>query len=252
MKTVAYTRVSKIDQDLKNQRYEILEYINRYNNIHTDHKIPQIDEFIEIEVSSRRNEKQRRIDELKNILESGDTLIVTELSRLGRSTIEVLTIIEHLISRNIRIIAIKQKIDTVENDMTSKIMINMFCIMSELERDLISLRTKEALAAKKAQGIKLGLPKGTVLRSKFDKCRTDIIAYLNLGLNAAQIAEKLGLTSALQLRKYIAKHDLKKVAKEVGIGYDIKLTTNDNNITNISKPRMNTHEQHGSRVAQLI
>jgi DNA invertase Pin-like site-specific DNA recombinase len=250
MKTVAYTRVSKIDQDLKNQRYEILEYINRYNNIHTDHKIPQIDEFIEIEVSSRRNEKQRRIDELKNLLESGDTLIVTELSRLGRSTIEVLTIIEHLISRNIRIIAIKQKIDTVENDMTSKIMINMFCIMSELERDLISLRTKEALAAKKAQGVQIGWQKGRPRKSKFDNYRSDIMAYLNLGLSIPKIAEKLGF-SAFNLRKYIVKHDLKKVAKDVGIGYDIKLTTNDN-ITNITTPRMNDNEQHGSRLAEFI
>jgi DNA invertase Pin-like site-specific DNA recombinase len=247
MKTIAYTRVSKIDQDLKNQRHEILEYVNRYNNIHTDHKIPQIDNFIEIEVSSRKNEKQRRIDELKKLLESGDTLIVTELSRLGRSTIEVLTIIEHLISRNIRIIAIKQKIDTLENDMTSKIMINMFCMMAELERDLISLRTKEALAAKKAQGIKLGLPKGTILRSKFDKHRKEIISYLNFGLSTPKIAEKLNLTSALQLRKYITKHDLKKVARETNIGYDLKLKVNET-----IAPRMGSNEQHGSKLAEFI
>ena len=87
-KILAYIRASSDKQDVKNQRYEILEY-GRREQIH-------IDEFIEITISSRQNSRQRRIEELKEKLETGDTLIVTELSRLGRSTGEVILLITSL------------------------------------------------------------------------------------------------------------------------------------------------------------
>lgn len=101
-------------------------------------------------------------------LEDADTLIVTELSRLGRSTTEVIGLVNELIKKQVRVIAIKRNLDIKQHDITSKVMITLFSLFSELERDLISLRTKEALASKKAQGIQLGKPKGTVQKSKFD------------------------------------------------------------------------------------
>jgi DNA invertase Pin-like site-specific DNA recombinase len=90
------------------------------------------------------------------ILGETDTLLVTELSRLGRSTAEVIALVNALIERNIRLITIKQNLDIHQQDMNSKIIITLFSLFSELERDLISLRTKEALSAKKAQGQLLG------------------------------------------------------------------------------------------------
>src|SRR5436305_2084617 len=119
----------------------------------------------------RRKSKvtQRRIDEVLQTLADSDTLIVTELSRLGRSTAEVITLINELVARSIRVIVLKQNLDINQHDMNSKIIITLFSLFAELERDLLSLRTKEALAAKKIQGITLGKPKGTVQASQFDK-----------------------------------------------------------------------------------
>ena len=100
-----------------------------------------------------------------------DVLIATELSRLGRSTTEVITIINELLKQGVRVILTKQNLDMKlhEQDMTSKILLTLFSLFAELERDLISIRTKEALASKKAQGIQLGKPRGTIQKSMYDK-----------------------------------------------------------------------------------
>jgi DNA invertase Pin-like site-specific DNA recombinase len=122
------------------------------------------------------------------MLEATDTLIVTELSRLGRSTAEVIALVNALVERNIRLIAIKQNLDISRQDMNSKIIITLFSLFSERERDLISLRTREALAAKKAQGRPLGKPKGTLQKSKFDQDVARIKELLGYGLSVRKIA----------------------------------------------------------------
>src|SRR5438477_1898358 len=159
-KTIAYIRASTDKQDLNNQKLEILEFARK--------KELKVNEFVEITISSRKTSKQRRIDEVLQRLVDSDVLIVTELSRLGRSTAEVIALINELVARNIRIIILKQNLDIHQHDMNSKIVITLFSLFAELERDLMSLRTKEALAAKKQQGITLGKPKGTIQKSKFD------------------------------------------------------------------------------------
>lgn len=93
--------------------------------------------------------------------------------------------------------------------MNSKIIITLFSLFSELERDLISLRTKEALASKKAQGIKLGKPKGTLQKSKFDKDIERIQELLSYGLSVRKIARVLGYTNHIGLNTYIKKRSLK-------------------------------------------
>lgn len=153
-KTIAYLRASTDKQDRTTQKLEILEWAHK-NEM-------KIDAFIEITMSSRKTSKQRRIDEVLSTLADSDILIVTELSRLGRSTPEVITLINELVARDIRVIILKQNLDISQHDMNSKIAITLFSLFAELERDLISLRTKEALAAKKLQGVKLGKPKGTI------------------------------------------------------------------------------------------
>lgn len=198
MKTYAYIRVSTDKQDANNQRLEILEYARRHDL--------KVNEFIEITISSRQTSKERRIDELVSRLQTGDTLIVSELSRLGRSTGDVINLIKELAARTIRVIAIKQNIDiNGDRDMTSKIIVTIFSLLAELERDLISLRTKEALAGRKRKGVQLGKPKGTIQKSKFDKDRQKIEELLGYGVSVRKIANVLGYGSHRGLNLYINK-----------------------------------------------
>jgi len=201
-KIVAYLRASTDKQDLSHQKLEILEFARR-QELH-------VDEYLELTVSSRKTSKQRRIDELVQMLEETDTLIVTELSRLGRSTAEVIGLVNALVERNIRLIAIKQNLDISRQDMNSKIIITLFSLFAELERDLISLRTREALAAKKAQGQPLGKPKGTLQKSKFDQDVARIKELLGYGLSVRKIAKVLGYSSHIALNTYINKRGLRE------------------------------------------
>ena len=200
-KTIAYIRTSTDKQDLNNQKLEIFEYARR-NQL-------EVDDFIQMSISSRRTSKERRIDEMVAALDGADTLIVTELSRLGRSTAEVIGLVNELIQKQVRVIAIKQSLDIKHHDMTSKVMITLFSLFSELERDLISLRTKEALANKKAQGIQLGKPKGTIQKSKFDKDHERIKELLALGLSVRKIANLLGFSNHIGLNTYVKKRNLR-------------------------------------------
>jgi len=204
-KTIAYLRASTDKQDLSHQKLEILEFARR-QGLH-------VDEYVEITISSRKTSKQRRIDELMQMLNETDVLIVTELSRLGRSTAEVIAIVNALVERNIRLIMIKQNLDIHRQDMNSKIMITLFSLFAELERDLISHRTKEALAAKKTQGQLLGKPKGTLQKSKFDNEVGRIEELLGHGLSVRKIAKLLGYSNHIGLNTYINKRGLKQTAK---------------------------------------
>lgn len=208
-KTIAYIRTSTDKQDLNNQKLEIFEYAKKQQF--------QIDHFIEMSVSSRKTSKERRIDEMMTALNDADILVVTELSRLGRSTAEVIGLINELLKKKVRIIVIKQQLDITQHDMTSKVMITLFSLFSELERDLISLRTKEALASKKRQGIKLGKPKGTVQKSKFDKDVDKIKELLVLGLSVRKIAAFLGYSNHIGLNNYVKKRNLRNEEKSIVI-----------------------------------
>lgn len=203
-KTIGYIRTSTNKQDLTNQRHEILSYTNQHNL--------KVDEFIEVQLSSHKTPKQRRIDELIQKLGSTNTLIVTELSRLGRSTSEVIDLVNNLIKNRIRLIIIKQNIiiNGTKYDMTSKIMVTFFSLFSELERDMVSLRTKDALAAKKASGIRLGKPIGTIQSSKFDKDLEKIKELLSYGLSVRKIANYMGYMNSLSLNKYLNKRKIKE------------------------------------------
>jgi len=204
-KIVAYLRASTDKQDLSHQKLEILEFARRQGL--------RVDEYVELTISSRKTSKQRRIDELAQMLDETDTLIVTELSRLGRSTAEVIALVNALVERNIRVITIKQNLDISGQDMNSKIIITLFSLFAELERDLISLRTREALAAKKAQGRPLGKPKGTLQKSKFDQDVARIKELLGYGLSVRKIAKVLGYSSHIALNTYINKRRLHQAVK---------------------------------------
>lgn len=198
---LAYLRASTDKQDTNNQKLEILEYARKQDL--------KIDDFIELTISSRKSPKQRRIEELSHRLDPSDTLIVTELSRLGRSTAEVIALINALVEKSIRVIILKQNLDIRQHDMNSKIIITLFSLFGELERDLVSSRTKEALSAKKAQGQTLGKPRGTIQKSKFDNHQERIRELLGLGLSVRKIAKVLGYSSHIALNAYINKRQIK-------------------------------------------
>lgn len=202
-KTLAYLRASTDKQDTNNQKLEVLEFARK--------KDLKIDDFIELTMSSQKSSKQRRIDELINRLNPADTLIITELSRLGRSTAEVISLINTLVENNVRVVILKQQLDIHQHDMNSKIIITMFSLFGELERDLVSLRTKEALAAKKLQGQTLGKPKGTIQRSKFDQHIEQIKALLEIGLSVRKIVKVLGYNHHIALNTYINKRQIRSL-----------------------------------------
>lgn len=198
MKTIAYLRVSKNHQDVDAQRLAILDYS------HT-HKI-SIDQFIEVNVSSRRSTKERRIDELLGQLSYQDRLIVSELSRLGRSVGQIIQIVDQLIKMNITFIAVKENIKlNGSQDIQTKVMITMFGLFAEIERDLISERTKEGLIAARTKGKKLGRPAGSY-KSRLDGKEEEIKGLLTKQVSKASIAKimeisKTALYSFIKSRK---------------------------------------------------
>jgi DNA invertase Pin-like site-specific DNA recombinase len=181
-KTIGYLRVSTDRQDLNNQKHEILVYAQKTGLM--------VKDFIGVEISSSKGEKERRIDELLSRLTAGDTVIISELPRLGRSTLEVLGIIDRLIQRRINLIAIKQNLNiNGKNDMTTKVMTTLFSLFAELERDLLSDRTKQALARKRAEGVVLGRPKGVPGKSKLDEKHDDIKRLYDKKVSVSSLAK---------------------------------------------------------------
>jgi DNA invertase Pin-like site-specific DNA recombinase len=220
--TIAYLRTSTDKQDLNNQKLEILEWARK--------KDRKIDAFVEITISSRKTSKQRRIEEVLGMLTDMDTLVVTELSRLGRSTAEVIALVNELVARNIHVIILKQNLDISQHDMHSKVMITLFSLFAELERDLISLRTKEALAAKKQQGVTLGKPKGTLQKSQFDADLERIKELLKLGLSVRKIATLLDdkWSKTESTLDEVGMHNFNICLRDVGAScYSICCTSDD-------------------------
>jgi DNA invertase Pin-like site-specific DNA recombinase len=186
MKTIAYVRVSKDSQDVSNQRLAILEFAQQTQLM--------LSEFMELSVSSRRSPKERQIDLLLTKLEAGDTLVVSEVSRMGRSVGEIITVIDALVKQQVRFLAIKEGI-RLEGKQTlqSKVMVTLFSLFADIERELISLRTKEGLAAAQAAGKRLGRPKGRLGRSKLNGKEDEIRKLLDLQVSKASIAKITGV-----------------------------------------------------------
>ena len=189
MKTVAYLRVSRDTQDVNHQRLAILQFAQRERI--------RVDRFMEVTVSSRKSAKERKIDMLLEQLHGEDTLIVSELSRMGRSVGEIITIVDTLVRKQIRFLAVKEgiRLDGSQGceDIQTKVMITLFGLFAEIERKLISMRTREALAAAKAAGKKLGRPKGVLGESKLDTRKEEIVQLLALGVPKTIIARITGV-----------------------------------------------------------
>jgi len=183
-KTIAYLRVSTEAQDNEKNKAEILLYAHNNN-------LGKV-EFVEEKISGKISWKDRKLFEVIESLNSGDSLIVSELSRLGRSMLECMEILSISMTKKINVYAIKGKW-VLDDSIQSKIMAMAFSMASEIERDLISARIKEALKAKKESGTKLGRPKGTY-SSKLDKFKPEIEALLKNGSTQKFIANRYGTT----------------------------------------------------------
>ena len=185
MKTVAYLRVSTAQQDLRSQRLAILEYARKHDF--------RIDDFIEATASGQASEKRRRLDELMSVLQRGDRLVVSELSRLGRSLGQIVAILDALAKAGIAFVALKENI-RIEGarDIQTKVMTTLFALFAEVERDLISERTREGLAKARSSGRKLGRPKGSLGVSRLDGKQDDIRRFLELGVSKTAIAKITG------------------------------------------------------------
>lgn len=185
-KTIGYLRVSTIDQDLEKNKADILFLANNRD-------LGKVN-FVEEKVSGKVPWRKRKIAPVLEELNKGDNIVVSELSRLGRSMLECMEILSIATHKGINIYAVKGDWQ-LGNSIQSKIIAMAFSMAAEIERDLISKRTKEALKAKKDQGIKLGRPRGPG-RSKLDKFRPEIEALLSNGSTQLFIAKRYGTTRA--------------------------------------------------------
>lgn len=150
---IGYIRVSTDTQNLQNQKHKILEYAQLKKII--------IDEFLEIEISSKKNQSDRLIDNIFEKLNSGDTVVFTELSRLGRNMLEILNLIERFNKANIKLIFVNQpELSTTDNNALSSLLLAIYGYFAQTEREIISERTKQGLKVAKANGKILGRPKG--------------------------------------------------------------------------------------------
>lgn len=199
MTTYAYLRVSTADQDLSKNRYDILHLANEkgLGNV----------TWVEETVSGRLVWKKRKVAHILEQAQPGDNLIVSELSRLGRSMLECMEILSVATEKSIHVYAVKGSWQ-LDGTLQSKIIAMAFSIAAEIERDLISQRTKEALAAKKQLGMKLGRPPGTG-KSKLDAHRTAIETLLANGSTQKFIAQRYQ-TSEVNLSRWLKKRGIKR------------------------------------------
>ena len=177
---IGYLRVSTQDQDLEKNKADILLFAN-------ERRLGNVD-WVEEKVSGTKGWRTRELAKAVESLQAGDWLIVPEISRLGRSTLDTLAVLAELRKKEVNVYAIKGAW-TLNGTIESKVFLTMMALFSEIERDFISAGTKEALKARKAAGVKLGRPRGPG-KSKLDQYRPEIEALLKNGSTLSFIAAR--------------------------------------------------------------
>lgn len=196
MTNIGYIRVSSSKQTLQHQKFEITNFALK-NGI-------KIDEWIEEQISSRKALDKRKLGELLNNLQENDILITCEISRLGRSLLEVMKILETCLNKNCQVWTLKENY-RLGNDIQSKVLAFAFGLAAEIERNLISQRTKSSLASIKANGKKLGRPfKAETKKLKLSKNQKQIQKLLDQGISKSKIAKIFGVQRAT-LRRYMLR-----------------------------------------------
>lgn len=194
-----YIRVSTDHQTVENQRFEILNFAKQ-NNL-------QIDSWIEETISGTKNYNKRALGRLLRRVKPGDTIICTELSRLGRSLFMIMEILNLCMRRDCHVWTIKDNY-RLGNDIPSKVLAFAFAISAEIERELISQRTKQALARCKAEGMKLGRPRGSHSAPRLHKLHRhhrQLTALLAQGCTISEVARhfKVSRTTIYSYLRYL-------------------------------------------------
>ena len=149
--TYGYIRISTGKQNQENQEYEIKKFAENNNIV--------INNWITETISGTKNPDKRKLGKLLDKVQEGDLIIATEISRFGRSLFMIMDILQFCMEKGCKIRTIKDNF-VLEDDIQSKVLAFAFGLAAEIERKLISQRTKEALETRKANGVKLGRPKG--------------------------------------------------------------------------------------------
>lgn len=196
MTTYGYIRVSTDKQTTANQRFEIQNFAVKNNLI--------IDEWINETVSGTKDVSERKLGRILNRLKENDLLIASEISRLGRNMLQVMSILNHCLKTGAQVWTIKDNF-RLGQDIQSKVLAFAFGLSAEIERNLISQRTKEALHRIKAEGRTLGRPKGSknTKRLLSDR-REEVIALVKKGLSKAKISRLLDVDPGT-LRRFFEK-----------------------------------------------
>ena len=184
--TYAYIRVSTDKQTVENQRFEINKFL-KFSEL-------KVDSWIEETISGTVSPDKRSLGKIMEQVKQGDVIICSELSRLGRNMFMIMSILNILMERGVIIYTVKERYKLGE-DLTSKVLAFAFSISAEIERTLISQRTTEALRRRKADGIKLGRPKGKKnSHYKLSGCDKKIRMMLNEGYPKTLISKQLNVS----------------------------------------------------------
>lgn len=187
MTNFAYLRVSTDAQDVENQKLGVLEYCAR------KHISPL--QIIEDTISSKKSWKERMVGKIISQAKTGDLLVVAEVSRLARSTLEVLELLQLAAQKQMTVHIAKNHL-IMDGSLQAHITATILGLAAQIERDFISARTREALALRKAQGLKLGRPSGPSPNLKLDQNRDIIISYLKKGISKRSIAKLLDCSAS--------------------------------------------------------
>lgn len=183
MATIGFIRVSTLDQDTEKNKLDILQFANI-------HKLGNV-EFVEEKVSGTKDYKKRKLGELLESLPKGSIIITPELSRVSRSIVQILEVIQLTQDKGITLYSLKENFCNMDNSIASTVTKTIFALVAQIERELISLRTREALHARKSAGVKLGRPAGKG-KSRLDEHTADILRLVALKVPKTIIAKQYG------------------------------------------------------------
>lgn len=175
-----YIRVSTDRQTVENQRFELKQFA-------ASHEM-RIDKWVEESISGTVPWEKRALGILLRRMQANDILLCSELSRLGRTVFMILEVLNQCLKAGVRVWSIKDGF-RLEDDLSSKVLAFAFALSAEVERSLISQRTREALARRRALGVHLGRPQGRNVRSKLDFYAREIELLLQKGYSHKQIAK---------------------------------------------------------------
>lgn len=198
MPNYAYLRVSSDSQDTANQKHGILDYANRAGLANL--------QFVEDTASGAKKWHQRRLGQLLSGMEAVDTIVFAEISRMARSTLQVLEILEHCMAHQLNVHIAKQNMQ-LDGSMQARIVATVLGLAGEIEREFIRMRTREALAARKEKGIRLGRPKGPAAKLKLDAKRDQIEKYRTMGLSLRETARLID-TPPSTLADYVKRRGI--------------------------------------------